>query len=200
MVAQVSRLLPPLANIYCTIIYLVAQQYIRIYFMWLSILSPVSSKESINLRLGAELKAAVEQASEHLLGDTRPTDLSTTAQKLILVGLGARQAGIEPEIRGPLGVLSRPFARASFDGETVTMGTQLDAKTIDQLKEAFVEKKHTAARRALRLGVIMMQADQLDIEGPLGGPRPFAEIHVPDRINRSDASTALRELQEALES
>lgn len=175
-----------------------AQQYIRTLFVRSGVYLGVSGKESINLRMGAELKAAVERASEHLLGDTRPTDLSTTAQKLILVGLGARQAGIEPEIRGPLGVLSRPFARASFDGETVTMGTQLDTETIDQLEEAFVEKKHTAARRALRLGVIMVQADELDIEGPFGGPRPFAEIHMPDQIDRSDASAALRELQEAL--
>jgi len=158
----------------------------------------MTNKESINLRLESGLKEAVSKISQSVEGDTRPTDLSKTAQKLIIIGIGAEKSGIQGKVVGPFGILPRPFATASFGGEKVTMGTQLTEDNIEDLKEIFENKKHTAAREALRLGVIMVQAEELDVEGPLGGPRPFAEIEIKDDIVVEESKNILGEIKESM--
>ncbi|AZH26024.1 hypothetical protein [Haloplanus aerogenes] len=159
----------------------------------------MSDKESVNLRIEQGLKDTVANVAINLEGDSRPSDLSKTARKLILIGLGARQANIEPDIVGPLGVIPRPFAEISFGGEKVTMGTQLRAETLEELQAAFETKKHPAAREALRLGLIIVQSDNLKMEGPLGGPRPFANINVEEHVVGEEARQALHEIKAALD-
>ena len=162
------------------------------------VIHPMSDKESINLRIESGLKRAVEQISEEVEGDSRPSDLSQTAANLIKIGLGGERAGIEPDIVGEFFEIPRLFASISFDGEKVTMGTQLDSKTIAELQKEFNPKKHTAAREALQLGVIIVDPGEKSIVGPLGGPRPFAEIDIDDHVEGEGAQEALRYITERL--
>jgi len=159
----------------------------------------MNKKESVNLRLESGLKDMVSKIAQAVEGDTRPTDLSKTAQKLIIVGIGGEKAGIQGKVVGPLGILPRPFATASFGGDKVTMGTQLTEADIEELKRVFQNKKHTAAREALRLGVIIVQADELDVEGPLGTARPFAKIELKDHVQGQEAQETLEEIKEAIQ-
>lgn len=161
----------------------------------------MSEKESLNLRIEAGLKDEVSKIAEDVEGDSRPSDLSTTAQKLILVGIGAERAGVQEKVVGPLGILPRPFATAEFGGEKTSMGTQLTAEQLDELQTVFEAKKHTAAREALRLGVVMIQAGSLDtdmdIEGPLGIFLPFAEMEIDEEVEGELAQEALEAITEA---
>jgi hypothetical protein len=157
----------------------------------------MSEKESLNLRIEQGLKDEVSKISEDVEGDSRPSDLSTTAQKLILVGIGAERAGVQEKVVGPLEILPRPFATAEFGGEKTSMGTQLTAEQLDELQTVFEAKKHTAAREALRLGVVMIQAGSLDIEGPLSIFRPFAKMKIDEEVEGELAQEALEAITEA---
>jgi len=153
------------------------------------------SKQSINLRVESGLHETVAELAALSEGDTRPTDLSRTARKLILIGLAFRREGLEPQYEGPLGVLPRPFATPTFGGESVTFGTQLETDAYDDLQGVFEEKPHTAAREALRLGIIAVQLDQLNLTGPLGTARPFAKVSLDDELSDIQALAYLRELR-----
>lgn len=157
----------------------------------------MSDKESLNLRVEEGLKDEVSKIAEDLEGDTRPSDLSSTAQKLISVGIGAERAGVQKKVVGPLEILPRPFATAEFGGEKLAMATQLTSEQVDDLQDVFETKKHTAAREALRLAVVMIQAGNLDIEGPLGIFRPFAEMKIDENVEGERATEALEEIREA---
>lgn len=159
----------------------------------------MTDKESLNLRVEQGLKDEVSKISEDIEGDTRPSDLSKTAQKLISIGIGAEQAGVQEKVVGPLEILPRPFATAEFGGEKLAMGTQLTEEQIDDLQDVFDAKKHTAAREALRLGVVIIQAGHLDIEGPLGIFRPFAEMKIDEEVEGERAAAALEEISAARE-
>lgn len=155
----------------------------------------MAEKESINLRVESRLRDRVAELAKRVEGDSRPSDLSKTAQKLIHVGLALRKSGVEPEIEGPFGVISRPFASIEFGGEKVTFGTQLTTDVIEELQGAFTNKKHTAAREALRLGIIAVYLNKLDITGPLGGPRPFADVNVSEHFEDERGRDALAEFR-----
>lgn len=155
----------------------------------------MSSKESINLRVESGLRDRVSKLAKSVEGDNRPSDMSKTAQKLIHVGLALRKSGIEPEFEGPLGIIPRPFASIEFGGEKLTFGTQLSEETLRELTREFSEKKHTSAREALRLGVIALELNELDVTGPLGGPRPFANVTLEEHFDDERGQAALRELQ-----
>jgi hypothetical protein len=80
------------------------------------------------------------------------------------------------------------------------MATQLTSEQVDDLQDVFETKKHTAAREALRLAVVMIQAGNLgnlDIEGPLGIFRPFAEMKIEENVEGERATEALEEIREA---
>ena len=156
----------------------------------------MAETESVNLRVESGLRDRVAKISQRVEGDTRPTDMSATAQKLIYVGLALRKSGIEPEFEGPLGLIPRPFATIEFGGETVTFGTQLPESVTEDLTAAFSEKKHPSAREALRLGVIALELGELDVTGPLGGPRPFANISLNEHFTDERGRNALEELRE----
>jgi hypothetical protein len=159
----------------------------------------MSEKESLNLRLENGLKEQVAELALEMYGDSRPSDLSKTAHKLMLVGIGGEKAGIQEKVVGPLGILPRPFATAEFGGEKVTMGTHLLEDELAELQSVFDAKKHTAAREALRLGVIIVKAGELeaDIEGPLGIFRPFAEMDIDDNVEGDAAIEALAEIKQS---
>jgi hypothetical protein len=161
----------------------------------------MSDKESLNLRVEEGLKDEVSKIAEDVEGDSRSSDLSSTAQKLIVIGIGAERAGVQEkaEVVGPLGIVPRPFATMEFEGDKISMGTQLTAEQLDDLQSVFEAKKHTAAREALRLGVILVQADDLDarFEGPLGIFRPLARMQVEEKVEGDHAFEALETIKEA---
>jgi hypothetical protein len=155
----------------------------------------MSETVSFNLRVASELRdhvAKIAQASE---GDDRSTDMSTVARKLIYIGLGVRKSGGEPEVAGKFGLAFRPFSRVQFEGDRVTFGTQLEEDVANDLEAWFDTSRHGAAREALRLGVIALQHDDLQIKGPFGMPRPFAEVDLSEQITDERALEALAELQ-----
>jgi len=156
----------------------------------------VAERESINLHVESGLRDRVAELAKAVEGDSRPSDLSKTAQKLIHIGVALRKSGLEPDIEGPFGVIKRPFASIEFGGDTVSFGTQLTADMIDELTALFTEQKHPAAREALRLGVIAVYLNDLDITGPLGGPRPFAQVDISEHFDDERGQTALDEFRQ----
>ena len=158
----------------------------------------MSEKESLNLRLESGLRDHVRELAQNVEGDDRPSDLSKTARKLIVIGIGAERAGIQETASGPLGI-PRPFATVDFGGEKDTMGTQLSTSELEDLQAVFDAKKHTAAREALRLGVIIIKADdpELDVTGPGGILRPFAKISIDDNVAGELANQYLAEFRES---
>lgn len=173
-------------------------QYIPKSYLCGLAITAVSDKESVNLRIESGLKRAVEQISEEVEGNSRPSDLSQTAANLIKIGVGGQKAGVEASVVGKYLKIPRLFAEGSFGGDKVTMGTQLGSQTISELQKEFDPKKHTAAREALRLGVTIVDPDQKSIKGPLGGPRPFSEVDVTDHVEGEDAQNALRYISSEL--
>ena len=154
--------------------------------------------ETVNLRIKTEAKEQVRSLAEKFTEDNEASSLSGAARELIYVGLGFELGGGEIRYEGPLGVVSRPFAGASFDGKDVTLSTRLPERTIGRLEGAFGERKHPAAQKALALGLLVVQVDDIKITGPSGGPRPFANINVEGDIQGERAREAFDKIRTVL--
>lgn len=157
----------------------------------------MTGRESLNLRIKSGLREHIASIANEVEGSAEPRDLSKTAEKLIEVGLGIQMAdnkndgGILPTVSGPFGIIPRPWAEPSFDGEDVRLGTRVDAEVIEELQSAFGVTKHTAAKQALRLGIILINKDELEIRGPFGVERPFAQINIGEDLHGDRALDAL---------
>jgi len=146
--------------------------------------------KSLNPRVEIEIREAIDQIAQ---GEWT---ISDTAAKLIRVGVAVREAGAEPEITGPFG-LPRPFAEISLGDRMTELRTDIAEDLAERLQSEFSNKPNTAAREALRLGVIAAANDQFNIKGPEGAPRPFAEISLGS-IKDEEASSLLEEIRERL--
>ncbi|WP_302080576.1 hypothetical protein [Salinibaculum rarum] len=161
----------------------------------------MADRESLNLRIQQGLRDHVADIAREVEGGDSPRELSATAENLIYVGMGIKCAdqrsddSILPTIEGPFGVLPRPWAEPSFDGDDVRLGTRVDSDIIDTLEAAFNKTKHTAAKQALRLGVILLEKDAITIRGPGGVRRPFANVDVTGELHGERAQAALTTLQ-----
>lgn len=145
--------------------------------------------KALNPRVESELREAIDRIAK---GEWT---ISETADKLIQVGIGVRESGSEPKIKGPLG-LPRPFAKIQLGDTMVELRTEVDDSTAEKLTELFANKPNTAAREAIRLGVLAVVND-FDIEGPLGETRPFARIEVGD-VDDPDIQALLEEMRSRL--
>jgi hypothetical protein len=143
--------------------------------------------ESLNPRVEWEIREAIEQISQ---GEWT---ISKTAAKLLQIGVAIRESGNEPKIEGPFG-LPRPFAEISLSDRMTEIRTEIDDDLAERLTSEFDNKPNTAAREAIRLGVIAVAGDQFKIKGPEGAPRPFAQISL-ESANDSVASDLLEELR-----
>jgi hypothetical protein len=148
--------------------------------------------QSLNPRVELEIREAIEEISQ---GEWT---LSETAAKLLRVGVAIRESGNEPQIEGPFG-LPRPFAEISLSDRMTEIRTEVDDELAERLTSEFDNKPNTAAREAIRLGVIAAAEQQFKIKGPEGGPRPFAQISL-DETNDSDARDLLDALRTRLSS
>jgi len=161
----------------------------------------MADRESLNLRIQEGLRDHVAEIARTVEGDDSPSALSATAEKLIYVGMGIKQADeksdstVLPRVEGPFGVLPRPWAEPTFEGEDVRLSTRVDTEVIEPLERAFNKTKHTAAKQALRLGVLLIAQDEVTIRGPGGVQRPFAKIDLPAQIEKGRSRTALDELR-----
>ena len=140
---------------------------------------------ALNPRIEYEVKEVVSDIAG------RHSTIKETAADLIQIGVGVRANDVEPQIVGPLGI-PRPFAKISLGEQMSELRTEIDDELADQLVNQFDNKPNTAAREAIRLGVLAVTPDAFTVKGPAGGPRPFAtidlsEIDDPDLINRIEA-------------
>ena len=142
---------------------------------------------SLNPRLEYELKELIEDIAG------RDRTISGTAADLIRIGIEIRRSDVEPKIVGPLG-LPRPFAKISLGDQTSELRTEVSDTTADELVEYFDNKPNTAAREAIRLGILAVAADEFTVKGPAGGPRPWAEIDL-DGVNDQDIVNLVEELR-----
>jgi len=145
----------------------------------------------LNPRVEVEIREAIDEISQ---GEWT---ISDTAAKLIYIGIAVRESGAEPEITGPFG-LPRPFAEISFGSRMTELRTEIDDNLAEKLQSLFSNKPNTAAREALRLGVIAAASDQFEIKGPEGGPRPFANISLGS-IDDEEATNLLEEIRARLD-
>lgn len=145
---------------------------------------------SLNPRVEYELKELIEDIAG------REGTISDTAADLIRVGIAVRKYDVEPKIVGPLG-LPRPFAKISLGERTGELRTELSDEITTELVEEFDNKPNTAAREALRLGILAVAEDEFTVEGPVGGPRPFAEIEISD-IKDQDITELIEDLRTRL--
>lgn len=163
----------------------------------------MADRESLNLRIQEGLRDHITDIARQVEGGDSPRELSATAENLIYVGMGIKSAdnhsddAVLPTVEGPFGVLPRPWAEPSFDGDDVRLSTRVDTETIETLERAFNKTKHTAAKQALRLGVILIEKDEITLRGPEGIRRPFANIDIQDEIHGERAQTALDVLRTA---
>lgn len=146
---------------------------------------------SLNPRVEWEIREAIEEISQ---GEWT---ISETAAKLIQIGVAIRESGNEPKIEGPFG-LPRPFAAISLSDRMTEIRTELNEELTQRLTSEFDNKPNTAAREAIRLGVIAVAGDQFKITGPEGGPRPFAKISL-EKSDDSEAATLLEEIQSRIQ-
>ncbi|WP_141463031.1 hypothetical protein [Salinadaptatus halalkaliphilus] len=146
--------------------------------------------KSLNPRIEVEIKEAVEE----LAG--ADYTMNETASKLIQIGVSTRKSGIEPEIKGPFG-LPRPFAKIKLGDRMTELRTEVNDELADQLVDEFDNKPNTAAREALRLGLFTVANNEFEIKGPLGGPRPFAEIDLSG-LNDPEVQGFVRDLRARL--
>jgi hypothetical protein len=127
--------------------------------------------KSLNPRVEWEIRDAIDEISQ---GEWT---ISDTAAKLLQIGVAVREADSEPQIEGPFG-LPRPFAEISLSDRMTELRTEIDDELAERLTDEFDAKPNTAARQAIRLGVMAAASDQFKIKGPEGGPRPFASISI----------------------
>jgi len=145
---------------------------------------------SLNPRLEYELKELIKDIAG------RNGTISDTAADLIRIGIAIRQEDIEPKIVGPLG-LPRPFAKISLGEQTSELRTEVTDEIEDDLVAHFDNKPNTAAREAIRLGILAVAADKFTIQGPVGGPRPFADIEI-NEIEDTEIIELVEQLQDRL--
>jgi hypothetical protein len=146
--------------------------------------------ELLNPRIPMELKEMVEEYA----GSERT--VSDTSAQLIEIGIAVRESDAEPKITGPFS-LPRPFAEINFGGRMMELRTEVEEDVADRLVEEFDNKPNTAAREALRLGIFTVAGDRIEIEGPVGGPRPFAKIEV-ESVDDQNAKDMIKELRGSL--
>ena len=147
--------------------------------------------KSLNPRVELEIREAIEELSQ---GDWT---ISETAAKLLRVGVAVRESGTEPQIEGPFG-LPRPFAEISLSDRMTDLRTEIDDDLAERLTKEFNSKPNTAAREAIRLGVITVAHDQFKIKGPEGGPRPFAQFSL-DEISDAEVRDLIDTLRTRLQ-
>jgi len=145
----------------------------------------------LDIRIEGNIKTFIEQ-----LARAGGWTINDTVRDLILIGLDVnRQGGIE--ITGPLG-LKRSFAYLDFGGGRERIGVRLPQELIDELKRDFDDTARSAAKKALRLGVIALRADLIEIRGPVFDfRRPLAQTRVPS-LRDERAKEALKRLQTAI--
>jgi len=129
----------------------------------------------------AKLNPRIEYEVKEVVSDIAGRDrtIKETAAELIQIGIGIRSQDIDPKIVGPLGI-PRPFAKLSLGDQMSEIRTDIDDDIADQLVNQFDNKPNTAAREAIRLGVLVVAQDAFTVEGPVDGPRPFAEIELSE--------------------
>jgi len=142
---------------------------------------------SLNPRVEWEIREAIEEISQ---GEWT---ISETAAKLLQIGVAIRESGNEPKIEGPFG-LPRPFAAISLSDRMTEIRTEVDDDLTNRLTTEFDNKPNTAAREAIRLGVMAVAGNQFKITGPEGAPRPFAKISL-EKDSDSEAALLLDEMQ-----
>lgn len=145
---------------------------------------------SLNPRIEYELKELISDIAG------REHTISETAANLIQIGIVIRQEGLEPEIVGPLGI-PRPFAKISLGDQTGELRTEISDTVADELVSEFDNKPTTAAREAIRLGILAVAEDEFTVEGPAGGPRPFAKIEF-DALEDGEILSLIEDLQARL--
>lgn len=145
---------------------------------------------ALNPRIEYEIKEVISDIAG------RDKTIKETAAGLIQIGVGVRTHGVEPKIVGPLGI-PRPFAKLSLGDQMSELRTEIDDDIADELVNRFDNKPNTAAREAIRLGVLAVAQDAFTVEGPVGGPRPFAEIDLSE-LNDPELRTQIEDLREEL--
>jgi len=145
-----------------------------------------------------ELNPRLEYEIKELVTDIAGRDrtISNTASDLIKIGIAVRSNDIEPEIVGPMGI-PRPFAKIRLGDQSSELRTEISEEMADQLVDIFDNKPNTAAREAIRLGILAVAQDEFTVQGPIGGPRPFAKIKV-EEIDDTDINELIKELQTRL--
>jgi len=154
--------------------------------------------KDLSPRIDQDLREVIDEIA-HANSTSDGTDdwtIDETAKKLIEVGVVVRAVGKEPKIRGPLG-LPRPFAEISLSKARTEIRTTVSDELVTELTTHFDNKPNTAAREALRLGVLTVAGNKFTVEGPAGCPRPFADITI-EQADDADAHQVINELQQRI--
>ncbi|GGK82834.1 hypothetical protein [Haloarcula sebkhae] len=148
--------------------------------------------------MATSLNPRVEYELKELISDLAGRDhtISETAADLIQIGVTIRKEELEPEIVGPLGI-PRPFAKISLGDQTGELRTEISDALADELVSEFDNKPNTATREAIRLGILAVAEDEFTVEGPAGGPRPFAQIEF-ETLEDAEVLNLIKDLQARL--
>jgi predicted protein tyrosine phosphatase len=141
---------------------------------------------SITLRIEAILKEQIQKMSEQSERNT-----SEVFRDLIDLGIGYQQES-PIIIKGARGI-RRSFSKLSYGDETTRISLHLDEEQIEEALKTFHESETGAVREAIRLGFIMIHADEVRFTNPRAQIFPFKVFKLTS-FNNKRAQKALENL------
>jgi hypothetical protein len=134
------------------------------------------------VRVERPLKSALER-----LAVETARSISDIARDLILVGLDVQTRGGGVRLAGPAGLVMRPFATLGSLGEEETLSIWIGEELSGEVEEGFKTSLRGAVREALRLGLLRLRPEDVEVLGPFGiVSRPFATVTFPELSERAN--------------
>lgn len=112
----------------------------------------------IVMRVEAGLKNLIQKLSKE-----QNRSMSEVARDLMKVGIGAQKEG-GLRIIDSFGT-SRSLANFQLEGEEKRLGVRINKDLEKELKDQFGEETRKSARKAIRLGSLLIKTDEIKIEG-----------------------------------
>jgi hypothetical protein len=142
----------------------------------------------LDVRVEGWIRMFIERAAKR-----KGVKVSDIFRDLVVLGIDLKRSG-GFEIVGPFG-LRRSLAMLDFGGGADRIGVRLEKNLTKELERVFGDNARSAARQAVRLGILRISPGKVKIRGALFGlERPFAQIKFREPLDEK-AKEALSRLR-----
>ncbi|MFW5902834.1 MAG: hypothetical protein ACOCTT_03030 [archaeon] len=142
--------------------------------------------ESIVIRVESGLKKFIQKLSEE-----QNRSMSEVTRDLIKIGIEAEKEG-GLKITGPYGT-QRPLSTLKFKGEEQRLAIRMNKELINKLKNQFGKETRKSARKAIRLGSLLIKPEQTEIKGIIEPKKLFDGEKI--EIEEEEAREAIERLE-----